>query len=268
MNNEEDAITKKYIATFIEKLYKYSDVDFYELKIYENRKNSDDIKKLSYIQNYSISINLLIEKNKEDIKEEDIKEEIDKVRLIIIFLKIQLYYYEKNFFKETAKTLKLFDNKNVYNNCFEKSEYFLFKIYMHKIQERKYLYDYNVDFKSDKINAFVSKYFSYFFFVFIENMIDKYEKEIKKEIEIHNNSLQEHKGGKFKKKSQKKKTFKKPVISQNKENKYKEVLGKRMKIYKKPDSRKEFVRYKGELVPLVEYKKTMKEIVRAKNKKH
>ena len=75
-------------------------------------------------------------------------------------------------------------------------------------------------------------------------------------------------GGKFKKKSQKKKTFKKPVVSQNKENKYKEVLGKRMKIYKKPDSRKEYVKYKGELVPLVEYKKTMKEIVRAKNKKH
>ena len=74
-------------------------------------------------------------------------------------------------------------------------------------------------------------------------------------------------GGKFKKKSQKKKTFKKPVVSQNKENKYKEVLGKRMKIYKKPDSRKEYVKYKGELVPLVEYKKTMKEIVRAKNKK-
>ena len=73
-------------------------------------------------------------------------------------------------------------------------------------------------------------------------------------------------GGKLKK-SQKKKTFKKPVVSQNKENKYKEVLGKRMKIYKKPDSRKEFVRYKGGLVPLVEYKKTMKEIVRAKNKK-
>ena len=74
-------------------------------------------------------------------------------------------------------------------------------------------------------------------------------------------------GGKLKK-GQKKKTLKKPVVSQNKENKYKEVLGKRMKIYKKPDSRKEFVRYKGELVPLVEYKKTMKEIVRAKNKKH
>jgi hypothetical protein len=74
-------------------------------------------------------------------------------------------------------------------------------------------------------------------------------------------------GGKLKK-GQKKKTLKKPVVSQNKENKYKEVLGKRMKIYKKPDSRKEYVKYKGELVPLVEYKKTMKEIVRAKNKKH
>ena len=65
-------------------------------------------------------------------------------------------------------------------------------------------------------------------------------------------------GGKFKKKSQKKKTFKKPVVSQNKENKYKEVLGKRMKIYKKPDYRKEYVKYKGELVPLVEYKNLMK----------
>jgi hypothetical protein len=74
-------------------------------------------------------------------------------------------------------------------------------------------------------------------------------------------------GGKLKK-GQKKKTLKKPVVSQNKENKYKEVLGKRMKIYKKPDSRIEYVKYKGELVPLVEYKKTMKEIVRAKNKKH
>ena len=68
---------------------------------------------------------------------------------------------------------------------------------------------------------------------------------------------EELEGGKLKK-GQKKKTSKKPVVSQNKENKYKEVLGKRMKIYKKPDSRKEFVRYKGELVPLVEYKNLIK----------
>ena len=76
---------------------------------------------------------------------------------------------------------------------------------------------------------------------------------------------EELEGGKLNK-GQKKITSKKTVVSQNKENKYQEVLGKRMKIYKKPDSRKEFVRYKGELVPLVEYKKSMKEIVRAKNK--
>ena len=181
------------------------------------------------------------------------------MKLIIIFLKIQLYYYEEEFFRQTAKKLKLFNNDKIaYNNCLEKSKYFLFKIYMHKIRERDYSYNVNVDFKCDEINAFVSKYYVYF----IDNMIDKYKEEIDKE------KKKEHIGGKFKKKSQKKKTFKKPVISQNKENKYKEVLGKRMKIYKKPDSRKEFVRYKGELVPLVEYKKTMKEIVRAKNKKH
>ena len=71
-------------------------------------------------------------------------------------------------------------------------------------------------------------------------------------------------GGKVKAKGQKKKTSKKPVVSQSKENKYKEVLGKRMKIYKKPDSRKEFVRYKGELVALVEYKKSKKEMAKSK----
>lgn len=74
-------------------------------------------------------------------------------------------------------------------------------------------------------------------------------------------------GGKLKAKGQKKKPSKKPVVYQSKENKYKEVLGKRMKIYKKPDSRKEFVRYKGELVALVEYKKSKKEMAKSKNAK-
>ena len=74
----------------------------------------------------------------------------------------------------------------------------------------------------------------------------------------------ENGGFKLKTKNKINKVSKKSI----KENKYKEVLGKRMKIYKKPDSRIEYVKYKGELVPLVEYKKTMKEIVRAKNKKH
>jgi hypothetical protein len=78
--------------------------------------------------------------------------------------------------------------------------------------------------------------------------------------------LEEQAGGKLKK-GQKKIKSKKSVVSQNKENKYKDVLGKRMKIYEKPDSRKEFVRYKGELVALVEYKKSMKEIAKKQNAK-
>ncbi len=64
-------------------------------------------------------------------------------------------------------------------------------------------------------------------------------------------------GGKFKK-GKKKKTLTLP-ISRNKESQYKDVLGKRMKIYKKPDSRKEFVRYKGELQPISDYKNLMKQ---------
>ena len=64
-------------------------------------------------------------------------------------------------------------------------------------------------------------------------------------------------GGKFKK-GKKKKTLTLP-ISRNKESQYKDVLGKRMKIYKKPDSRKEFVRYKGELHPISDYKNLMKQ---------
>jgi len=78
---------------------------------------------------------------------------------------------------------------------------------------------------------------------------------------------QKEQGGGKLKKGQKKIKSKKSVVSQNKENKYKDVLGKRMKIYEKPDSRKEFVRYKGELVELVEYKKSMKEIAKKQNAK-
>ncbi len=66
-----------------------------------------------------------------------------------------------------------------------------------------------------------------------------------------------NRGGKFKK-GKKKKTLTLP-ISRNKESQYKDVLGKRMKIYKKPDSRKEFVRYKGELHPISDYKNLMKQ---------
>jgi predicted DNA-binding protein (UPF0278 family) len=44
----------------------------------------------------------------------------------------------------------------------------------------------------------------------------------------------------------------------NNEPKYKDILGKKMKIYKKPDSRKEYVKYKKELISILDYKKLAK----------
>ena len=116
----------------------------------------------------------------------------------------------------------------------------------------------------------------------IQDITDNYNKKFNinrinniKKIDIESTKINKKKegqqeptqGGKLKAKGQKKKPSKKPVVYQSKENKYKEVLGKRMKIYKKPDSRKEFVRYKGELVALVEYKKSKKEMAKSKNAK-
>ncbi len=67
-------------------------------------------------------------------------------------------------------------------------------------------------------------------------------------------------GGKPKAKSKKNK------ISQKKQSEYKEILGKKMKIYKMPDSRKEYVKYKGELLHIADYKNLMKQKAIAKTK--
>jgi hypothetical protein len=66
-------------------------------------------------------------------------------------------------------------------------------------------------------------------------------------------------GGKRKSKGKSNKVAKKPAVSQKKQSVYKEIFGKKMKIYKMPDSRKEYVRYKGELHPISEYKSLMKQ---------
>jgi cell division septation protein DedD len=50
----------------------------------------------------------------------------------------------------------------------------------------------------------------------------------------------------------------KNIKVKNNEPKYKDILGKRMKIYKKPDSRKEYVKYKKELISILDYKKLAK----------
>ena len=73
-------------------------------------------------------------------------------------------------------------------------------------------------------------------------------------------------GGKRKSKGKSKKVAKKPVVSQKKQSIYKEILGKQMKIYKMPDSRKEYVKYKGELLRISDYKDLMKQKAIAKTK--
>jgi hypothetical protein len=74
-------------------------------------------------------------------------------------------------------------------------------------------------------------------------------------------------GGKRKSKSKKNNVSKKPTVSQKKQSEYKEILGKKMKIYKMPDSRKQYVRYKGELHSISDYKNLMKQKAAAKAKK-
>ena len=73
-------------------------------------------------------------------------------------------------------------------------------------------------------------------------------------------------GGKRKSKGKSNKVAKKPAVSQKKQSIYKEIFGKQMKIYKMPDSRKEYVKYKGELHPISEYKSLMKQKALAKPK--
>jgi hypothetical protein len=73
-------------------------------------------------------------------------------------------------------------------------------------------------------------------------------------------------GGKRKSKGKSNKVAKKPAVSQKKLSIYKEIFGKQMKIYKMPDSRKEYVKYKGELHPISEYKSLMKQKALAKPK--
>ena len=73
-------------------------------------------------------------------------------------------------------------------------------------------------------------------------------------------------GGKRISKGKSNKVAKKPVVSQTKQSVYKEIFGKQMKIYKMPDSRKEYVKYKGELHPISEYKSLMKQKAMAKPK--
>jgi len=98
-----------------------------------------------------------------------------------------------------------------------------------------------------------------------DGMVSPYEKEGL--IKIWNAQTEaDQGGGKRKSKGNSKKVSKKPVVSQKKQSIYKEIFGKQMKIYKMPDSRKEYVKYKGELLHISDYKDLMKQKAMAKTK--
>jgi hypothetical protein len=191
------------------------------------------------------------------IKEiENYNEDKDKILKIEIILNINTTYYKfiyYNIFKSLYLN-KIYKLNNYQNQTLQiyppENEDSLFTS---KVDPFLYIYNNLICTEENKLNKIIEDCSKN---VTISCIYIKYY--ITKKI------TKENGGFKLKTKNKINKVSKKSI----KENKYKEVLGKRMKIYKKPDSRKEFVRYKGGLVPLVEYKKTMKEIVRAKNKKH
>jgi hypothetical protein len=101
------------------------------------------------------------------------------------------------------------------------------------------------------------------FLELIKNVENEYN--IKAE-DYYNEKAADQVGGKQKSKGNSKKVSKKPVVSQKKQSECKEILGKKMKIYKMPDSRKEYVKYKGELHHIADYKNLMKQKANAKQK--
>ena len=91
------------------------------------------------------------------------------------------------------------------------------------------------------------------------NMIDKITRDLSK-TRINNGGYKKTSNSKI----NSKKVSNKPVVSQKKHSIYKEILGKKMKIYKMPDSQKEYVKYKGELHHISDYKDLMKQKAKPK----
>lgn len=178
-----------------------------------------------------------------------------------ITFKCLIYYFEI-FFKDYYKNKIEFDFSI---SCIFNDEQVIEPILLKMVVYKSNIYDGKIYKIQDGIKTDITNETS----ILVRPKYDK-KAEVLKDVNFFNVILveepEEQGGGKLKK-GQKKIKSKKPVVSQNKENKYKDVLGKRMKIYEKPDSRKEFVRYKGELVELVEYKKSMKEIAKKQNAK-
>ena len=123
------------------------------------------------------------------------------------------------------------------------------------LYQQKNIKSYVDNFTEEELKTFISNY----------NEEKKTTMEATMEATIEDNQVSS--GGKRKSKDKSKKVSKKPVVSQKKQSIYKEILGKQMKIYKMPDSRKEYVKYKGDLHLITDYKSLiMKQKANAKPK--
>ena len=168
------------------------------------------------------------------------------------------------------------------------SQYLENLVLLHKefIEQNIELYNKYYEVKSIKIAVSKLKHFSPIklggtdlFTDILETEPDKLDKLYNKIINLSDNDKKTQqgeaaaeaeaadlRGGKRKTKAYSKKVAKKLVASQKKQSIYKEILGKQMKIYKMPDSRKEYVKYKGDLHLITDYKDLMKQKANAKPK--
>jgi hypothetical protein len=145
------------------------------------------------------------------------------------------------------------------NSLYSHLNYYPLVYYGLQLYGENLLKDYIEKFKQYELESFIKE---------IQNIIDEHKARIAraKASQSTEEASQSTEGGKRISKGKSNNVAKKPAVSQKKQSIYKEIFGKQMKIYKMPDSRKEYVRYKGELHPISEYKSLMKQKALAKPK--
>jgi hypothetical protein len=184
------------------------------------------------------------------------------------------YYYNRNIDRlKYSKDLDDIINKN-YAEILENDKNANFKDALTNLIKIKDYLETNQGYIKDyyRYNTCISWYYNIIesFPPFDDNGVKLWQYSFEMKDWIDNKINEEHRGeeekqgGKRKSKSKKNNVSKKPVVSQKKQSEYKEILGKKMKIYKKPDSRKQYVRYKGELHSISDYKNLMKQKATAK----
>ena len=164
-------------------------------------------------------------------------------------------------FKKYKKNLGLSED---YKTTYEYKE-FLINYYIEYL--KKYRYRYQELFEKHRIDSDLDG-----LKIILATYLEEYEKDLMSNnvTALTGDLSNMHLTGGYKKTSNSKinskKVSKKSVVSQNKRSIYKEILGKKMKIYKMPDSRKEYVKYKGELHHISDYKGLMKQKAKPKAK--